>query len=128
MGESRWAVAEGGPELAAIGTGDILSGMIAAFWAAGQDAETAVRSTADLVPNPNPHRRLPGGPPPQNHPPPRLAGSSGGGGPAMGTLRIRIGVGRFGLGGAVCPTGFLRYRLSIVYDGGGWSDYGAEGE
>lgn len=46
MGESRWAVAEGGPELATIGTGDILSGMIAAFWAAGQDAETAARAAA----------------------------------------------------------------------------------
>ena len=46
MGEGRWAVAEGGPELATIGTGDILAGMIAAFWAAGQDAETAARSAA----------------------------------------------------------------------------------
>lgn len=44
--EERWAVASGGPELAAIGTGDVLAGMIGAFWAAGLDAHTAARSAA----------------------------------------------------------------------------------
>ena len=48
MGGNRWAVAERGPELATIGTGEILAGMIVAFWAAGQDTETAAR----FIPNP----------------------------------------------------------------------------
>lgn len=42
----RWAVASGGPELATIGTGDVLAGMIGAFWAAGLDAPAAARSAA----------------------------------------------------------------------------------
>lgn len=44
--EERWAVASGGPELATIGTGDVLAGMTAAFWAAGLDAPAAARSAA----------------------------------------------------------------------------------
>ena len=35
MGGERWLVNSGGPELATIGTGDVLAGMIGAFWAAG---------------------------------------------------------------------------------------------
>ena len=46
MGEQRWAVNSGGPELATIGTGDVLAGMIGAFRAAGLDAPTATRSAA----------------------------------------------------------------------------------
>lgn len=46
IGEQRWVITEGGPELATIGTGDILAGMIAAFWSAGQTAETAARTAA----------------------------------------------------------------------------------
>jgi hydroxyethylthiazole kinase-like uncharacterized protein yjeF len=46
MGESRWAVTAGGPELATIGTGDVLTGLLAALWARGLDAETAARSAA----------------------------------------------------------------------------------
>lgn len=42
----RWAVASGGPELATIGTGDVLAGMIGAFWAAGLNAPAAARSAA----------------------------------------------------------------------------------
>ena len=42
----RWAVASGGPELATIGTGDVLAGMIGAFWAGGLDAPAAARSAA----------------------------------------------------------------------------------
>ncbi len=41
-----WVVAEGGPELATIGTGDILAGWVAALWARGLRAETAARSAA----------------------------------------------------------------------------------
>ena len=48
MGGNRWVVAERGPELATIGTGDILAGMIATFGATGQDAETDAR----FIPNP----------------------------------------------------------------------------
>lgn len=44
MGSERWAVASGGPELATIGTGDVLAGMIGAFVAAGLPPETAARS------------------------------------------------------------------------------------
>jgi NAD(P)H-hydrate epimerase len=46
MGKERWAVQTGGPELATIGTGDVLSGFIAALWARGLDTETAARSGA----------------------------------------------------------------------------------
>ncbi len=38
----------GGPELATIGTGDVLAGMIAAFMASGMDAPTATASAAYL--------------------------------------------------------------------------------
>jgi hydroxyethylthiazole kinase-like uncharacterized protein yjeF len=46
MSSTRWAVTSGGRELATIGTGDVLAGMIAALWSAGFDAETAARSAA----------------------------------------------------------------------------------
>jgi hydroxyethylthiazole kinase-like uncharacterized protein yjeF len=46
MGKERWVVRTGGPELATIGTGDVLSGFIAALWARGLDAEQAARSGA----------------------------------------------------------------------------------
>jgi NAD(P)H-hydrate epimerase len=41
-----WVIRSGGPELATIGTGDVLSGMIAALWARGLDGPTAARSAA----------------------------------------------------------------------------------
>ena len=44
--DDRWVITSGGPELATIGTGDVLAGMIAAFWAAGLDGPTAARSAA----------------------------------------------------------------------------------
>ena len=40
------AVTSGGPELATIGTGDVLSGMIAAAWASGQSEPVAARTGA----------------------------------------------------------------------------------
>jgi len=47
MGADRWLVDSGGPELATIGTGDVLAGMIGAFWAAGGgDGAEAARSAA----------------------------------------------------------------------------------
>ena len=46
MGEEQWVITTGGPELATIGTGDILAGMVAAFWAAGMDGPIAARSAA----------------------------------------------------------------------------------
>lgn len=46
MGTERWVVRTGGPELATIGTGDVLSGFIAALWARGLEAEQAARSGA----------------------------------------------------------------------------------
>jgi NAD(P)H-hydrate epimerase len=46
MGTERWAVASGGRELATIGTGDVLAGMLGAFVAGGLDAEVAARSAA----------------------------------------------------------------------------------
>ncbi len=46
MGAERWLVDSGGPELATIGTGDVLAGMIGAFWAAGGDGAEAARSAA----------------------------------------------------------------------------------
>ena len=46
MGTGRWVVNSGGPELATIGTGDVLAGMIGAFWAAGLDGPVAARSAA----------------------------------------------------------------------------------
>jgi ADP-dependent NAD(P)H-hydrate dehydratase / NAD(P)H-hydrate epimerase len=46
MGTTRWAVDAGGRELATIGSGDVLTGLLAALWARGLDAETAARSAA----------------------------------------------------------------------------------
>jgi NAD(P)H-hydrate epimerase len=45
-GEDIWAVTTGGPELATIGTGDVLAGMVGAFAASGLSAEEAARSAA----------------------------------------------------------------------------------
>jgi ADP-dependent NAD(P)H-hydrate dehydratase / NAD(P)H-hydrate epimerase len=45
-GRERWVVNSGGPELATIGTGDVLTGMIGALWARGLDGEVAARSAA----------------------------------------------------------------------------------
>ncbi|MFP3914985.1 MAG: NAD(P)H-hydrate dehydratase, partial [Actinomycetota bacterium] len=45
-GETPWAVVSGGPELATIGTGDVLAGMAAALWARGLDPLEAARSAA----------------------------------------------------------------------------------
>jgi ADP-dependent NAD(P)H-hydrate dehydratase / NAD(P)H-hydrate epimerase len=41
-----WVVNTGGPELASIGTGDVLAGMVAALLAAGSDPVVAARSAA----------------------------------------------------------------------------------
>lgn len=41
-----WAVRSGGPELATIGTGDVLAGMVAALWARGLEPVEAARSAA----------------------------------------------------------------------------------
>ncbi len=46
VGEQRWAVDSGGPELATAGTGDVLAGMVGALWSRGLDGETAGRSAA----------------------------------------------------------------------------------
>lgn len=45
-GSTPWLVTSGGPELATIGTGDVLAGMVAALLAAGLPASTAGRSAA----------------------------------------------------------------------------------
>lgn len=45
-GDVPWAVVSGGPELATIGTGDVLAGMTAALWSRGLSAEEAARSAA----------------------------------------------------------------------------------
>lgn len=45
-GSQRWAVDSGGSELATVGTGDVLAGMIGALIARGLDPETAARSAA----------------------------------------------------------------------------------
>ncbi len=45
-GEELWVVDSGGPELATIGTGDVLTGVTAAFVASGMPHETAARSAA----------------------------------------------------------------------------------
>ncbi|HSF84943.1 MAG TPA: NAD(P)H-hydrate dehydratase [Acidimicrobiia bacterium] len=45
-GDGTWAVTSGGPELASIGTGDVLGGLVAALWARGLDAAVAARSGA----------------------------------------------------------------------------------
>jgi hydroxyethylthiazole kinase-like uncharacterized protein yjeF len=46
LGAEQWVIATGGPELATIGTGDVLAGIIGALWARGLAAEVAVRSGA----------------------------------------------------------------------------------
>jgi NAD(P)H-hydrate epimerase len=46
LGAEQWVVTTGGPELATIGTGDVLAGVVAALWACGLDGETAARSGA----------------------------------------------------------------------------------
>ena len=45
-GEDHWAVDSGGPELATIGTGDVLAGMIGALVSRGLAPEVAARSAA----------------------------------------------------------------------------------
>lgn len=46
LGAEQWVVTSGGPELATIGTGDVLAGIVAAFWASGISSEVAARSGA----------------------------------------------------------------------------------
>lgn len=46
LGSDRWVVRSGGPELATIGTGDVLAGMLGALWARGLSGEDAARSAA----------------------------------------------------------------------------------
>ena len=46
LGAEQWVVTTGGPELATIGTGDVLAGVVSALWARGLDGETAARSGA----------------------------------------------------------------------------------
>lgn len=45
-GGETWIVTSGGPELATIGSGDVLTGLIASLWARGLSAERAARSGA----------------------------------------------------------------------------------
>ena len=45
-GDNTWVVTSGGPELATIGSGDVLTGMVAAFVAGGLPGEIAARSAA----------------------------------------------------------------------------------
>ena len=45
-GDETWAVTSGGPELATIGTGDVLAGIVGAFVAGGLPARIATRSAA----------------------------------------------------------------------------------
>ncbi len=45
-GIETWAVTSGGPELATIGSGDVLAGMLGAFMAAGLPVDVAARSAA----------------------------------------------------------------------------------
>jgi NAD(P)H-hydrate epimerase len=45
-GSERWVVTSGGPELATIGTGDVLAGMVGALVARGLPLEVAARSAA----------------------------------------------------------------------------------
>jgi hydroxyethylthiazole kinase-like uncharacterized protein yjeF len=45
-GDETWVVTSGGPELATIGTGDVLTGMVAAYVAGGLPAPVAARSAA----------------------------------------------------------------------------------
>jgi hydroxyethylthiazole kinase-like uncharacterized protein yjeF len=46
LGSERWVVRSGGPELATIGSGDVLAGMIGSLWARGLDGDVAARSAA----------------------------------------------------------------------------------
>lgn len=46
MGAERWVVVSGGPELATIGTGDVLAGMVGALVSRGCDPEIAARAAA----------------------------------------------------------------------------------
>jgi len=46
VGEDSWVVTAGGPELASIGTGDVLAGMVAALVARGLESEIAARAAA----------------------------------------------------------------------------------
>jgi NAD(P)H-hydrate epimerase len=46
LGAEHWVVTAGGPELATIGTGDVLAGIVAAFWTSGLSGEVAARSGA----------------------------------------------------------------------------------
>ncbi|MDJ0954641.1 MAG: NAD(P)H-hydrate dehydratase, partial [Acidimicrobiia bacterium] len=46
LGTEQWVVTTGGPELATIGTGDVLAGTVSALWACGLDGEAAARSGA----------------------------------------------------------------------------------
>lgn len=46
LGSERWIVTSGGPELATIGTGDVLAGVVAALWSRGLSGEVAARSGA----------------------------------------------------------------------------------
>ena len=43
---ASWVITTGGPELATIGTGDVLTGMLAAFWSRGLDGLSAARTAA----------------------------------------------------------------------------------
>jgi NAD(P)H-hydrate epimerase len=45
-GSTPWLINSNGPELASIGTGDVLAGMVAALMARGLDPATAARSAA----------------------------------------------------------------------------------
>ena len=45
-GDETWVVTSGGPELATIGTGDVLTGMVAAYVAGGLPTPVAARSAA----------------------------------------------------------------------------------
>ncbi len=46
VGGEKWVITSGGSELATIGTGDVLTGMVSALWAQGLGAEAAARSAA----------------------------------------------------------------------------------